>query len=163
MINAQEWFGTLRDQIDENRPEAEILRQFSEPLILGICDLIPAGRAPSPWNQEMLYRLIDRRYRYLKSTWVTLNVATPDEADEKLNALVFDRLRRNSPGIRPRCSRPATHTAGCTTWPGPWTNSQTSCRPPSRICKRRKLPFALRERMGVKRTARVRFLLECRA
>ena len=54
---------------------------------------IPAKRELSPFNLEWLYRLIDRRYRSKKSTWVTLNVTTEEEADEKLTAPVFDRLR----------------------------------------------------------------------
>lgn len=95
-INGQEWFGALRDRIGENRPEEEILRQLSDPLVLAISDPIPAARSPSPWNVEMLYRLIDRRYRHLKSTWMTLNASTPEEADEKLSAPVFDRLREGA-------------------------------------------------------------------
>ncbi len=46
-INGQEWFGALRDRIGENRPEEEILRQLSDPLVLAITDPIPAARSPS--------------------------------------------------------------------------------------------------------------------
>ena len=58
------------------------------------------------------------------------------------------RTLKNWPGIRRRCSPPATRTAGCTTWPGPWTSCRTSCRRPGRT--RRKSPFALTGTEGAK-------------
>jgi DNA replication protein DnaC len=95
-INGQDWFGTMRDRIDQGRAESEILRSLTVPTILAISDPIPARREPSPWNVEMLYRLVDQRYRNLRSTWVTLNVESPEEADDKLSAPVFDRLRESA-------------------------------------------------------------------
>jgi DNA replication protein DnaC len=99
-INGQEWFGTMRDRMGEGQSEEGILRDLAQPAILAISDPIPPRRDPSPWNVEMLYRLIDRRYRLLKSTWVTLNVASLDEADNRLTAPVFDRLRESAHFIK---------------------------------------------------------------
>jgi len=92
-INGLDFFGTIRDRMKEEQPERQVLNELLAPDVLGISDPIPPGRAPTDWNIEVLFRLVDRRYRACKSTWITMNVATTKEADELLSAQVFDRLR----------------------------------------------------------------------
>lgn len=99
-INGQDWFGLIRDRMDDGLKESEMLANLSTPKILAISDPIPPTRSPSPWNQEMLYRLIDRRYRAMLPTWMTMNAASAEDADEKLSAPVFDRLRDGAHVLR---------------------------------------------------------------
>jgi hypothetical protein len=51
---------------------------------------------PTDWSTSQLFRLFDNRYRNLKSTWATINALSIEDADEKLSAPVFDRLRDNA-------------------------------------------------------------------
>lgn len=99
-INGQDWYGVLRDRIDEGKREEASLAELTKPKVLLISDPIPARRDPTPWNLEMLYRLVDRRYRDLKSTWLTLNVENPEDADARLGTPAFDRLREGAQFIR---------------------------------------------------------------
>jgi DNA replication protein DnaC len=99
-VNGQELFGAFRDNIASGRREAEILNDLAEPQVLAISDPIPPAAAPTAWNVAQLLRLIDRRYREMKSTWATLNALSPEDADAKLSAPVFDRLRENAEMVR---------------------------------------------------------------
>jgi hypothetical protein len=63
---------------------------------LAISDPIPPVGEPTAWNLGQLYRLLDRRYRDLKQTWVTLNALSIEDADAKLSAPMFDRLREDA-------------------------------------------------------------------
>lgn len=92
-VNGLDFFGMIRDRMREELPEKAIITQLSMPDVLAISDPIPPCRGPTDWNIEVLYRLVDNRYRHRKSTWLTLNVASEKEADELLSAQVFDRLR----------------------------------------------------------------------
>ena len=99
-VNGLDLFGAVRDGMDDGRKEIDFFRTWSAPAILAISDPIPPLRDPSAWNIEILYRLIDRRYRNNKSTWMTLNAASVEEADEKLSAPVFDRLKEDAVILR---------------------------------------------------------------
>lgn len=94
--NAQELYGAMRDRMDSGGQEAQWLQKWATPQILGLSDPTPPAGELSAWRLELLYRLIDRRYRALKSTWVTINVASPEEADKRLSAPVFDRLQESA-------------------------------------------------------------------
>jgi hypothetical protein len=64
--------------------------------VMGISDPAPpAGDLPA-WNLAKLGDLIDRRYRAGKSTWVTLNAKSIEEAYKKLSDPVFDRLQEGA-------------------------------------------------------------------
>jgi DNA replication protein DnaC len=92
-VNGQEIYGRFRDSMDTGRREEDILAELSKPEILAISDPIPAVGEPTAWNITQLYRLLDRRYRHMKPTWASLNALSIQDADEKLSAPVFDRLR----------------------------------------------------------------------
>ena len=95
-IGGQELYGRFRDQIDDKRSEREQSIELAAPDVLAISDPIPAAGDLSKWSIDQLYRLIDRRYREMRSTWITVNAATPEEAKAKLSAQVFDRLREGA-------------------------------------------------------------------
>jgi DNA replication protein DnaC len=54
----------------------------------------PSSDLPA-WILNKLFNVIDRRYRELKSTWLTVNVRTENELKEKLSPQIFDRLSEN--------------------------------------------------------------------
>jgi DNA replication protein DnaC len=95
-VNGQELFGAFRDRIDTGRPDEDQFRDLCEPQVLGISDPKPPVGSPGAWDVGNLYRLLDRRYRAMKSTWVSLNANSPEEADAMLSAAVFDRLREGA-------------------------------------------------------------------
>lgn len=92
-INGPELFGRFRDGFDSEAKEETILARFVRPAVLGISDPVPQVGDASSWRTEILYRVIELRYRELKPTWMTINAISPDDADAKLSAPNFDRLR----------------------------------------------------------------------
>ena len=95
-VNGQELFGEFRDRMDSGRPEEELVRKLVAPTVLGISDPIPPIGGPSPYNVSQLYRILDRRYRALKATWVSVNALSVEDGEGKLSAPVFDRLREGA-------------------------------------------------------------------
>ncbi len=94
--SGQEIFGRIRDSMDDGTREGTLLKQWAAPAILGISDPIPPSGKVSEWNTMQLYRLLDRRYRCLRPTWVSVNALSVEDAYEKLSAPVFDRLREGA-------------------------------------------------------------------
>ena len=99
-IGGQELFGRFRDQMHDERPEHKQLADLAEADVLAISDPIPPSCDLTRWSLDQLYRLIDRRYRAMRPTWATVNVASVAEADAKLSAPIFDRLRENATVVR---------------------------------------------------------------
>lgn len=91
--NGQTLFGDFRDNIDRDISERQLLAKYSKPSILAISDPVPPRGEISNYASAMLYRIIDERYRFLRSTWVTVNVATSEEAAQALSGPILDRLR----------------------------------------------------------------------
>lgn len=92
-INGQEVYGQLRDRMDTDQREEDLFGDLCRPQVLAISDPVPPVGMPTAWNVAQLYRLLDRRYRSLSSTWMSLNAISPDDVDQTLSAPVFDRLR----------------------------------------------------------------------
>lgn len=93
-INGLELLATFRDAIDSQTSERSLVKRFASYDVLAISDPTP----PIPlrddaWRTELLYRILDARYRAAKSTWLTVNAKSPKDADELLTSQVFDRLR----------------------------------------------------------------------
>ncbi len=95
-VNGQEVFGAFRDRIDSGKRDEDHFREMVEPTVLGISDPLPPVGHLGAWDTANLYRLLDRRYRALRPTWVTINVSKPEEADAALSSPVFDRLQDNA-------------------------------------------------------------------
>ena len=95
-LNGQNLFRMFRDQIDSGKSEASFIQAFERPDILAISDPIPPKGETSNYTAHMLYQIIDSRYRVMKSTWVTANVATRQEGEAALSAPIFDRLLDNA-------------------------------------------------------------------
>lgn len=73
------------------RPEGgSRLEDFTEPVLLVLDDV--GIEKPSEWTEEILFALVDARWRDCKPTIVTTNL-TPDELKATVGTRVFDRLR----------------------------------------------------------------------
>lgn len=92
-IDGQQMYLRMRDAIKENMPEAELIRLWTAPDVLLIDDPVPVGGDNSAYQLTTLWNVIDRRYRDLKPTIVTLNVANGEEAARRLSPQIVDRLR----------------------------------------------------------------------
>ena len=73
-----------------------MVNSFIRADILAISDPVPPKGNTSDYAAHMLYQIVDAPYRSMKSTWVTANVATKQEASEALSAPIFDRLLDNA-------------------------------------------------------------------
>lgn len=93
-IDGQQLFGSMRDRISTESTEMDFIRQYTAPKLLLVSDPLPqdSTKAISDYQQSVLWRIVDRRYRDLKSTWVTLNVADVNEASKRLGPQLADRL-----------------------------------------------------------------------
>ncbi len=95
-VNGLEVYGAFRDRIDTHQRDEDYFRQLWEPQVLAISDPVPPVGNPSAWDTSNLYRLIDRRYRAMKSTWASMNTSSEADSDAKLTEPVFDRLREGA-------------------------------------------------------------------
>ena len=117
--DGQELFQEFRDRISDHKREEEKIRELTEPDILLMSDPVPASGAITDFQSSILYRVIDRRYRNLKPTWVTLNVANREDAEKRLGAQVVDRLSHGAVNIvcnwqsyRKSAATPASNAMG---------------------------------------------------
>lgn len=105
-VDGAEFYGGVRDNIDGDKSEASFVKRFTTPGLLVLSDpLPPLGAIKSEFQLSMLFRVIDRRYRDLKATVVTLNVATREEAEKRLSPNIVDRLAHGAMAIH--CNWPS--------------------------------------------------------
>lgn len=96
-VNGLELLGRFRDGISRDASEAVQLAGLLAPDVLAISDPCPPmAMRDESWRIEILYRVLDARYRACKSTWLTINANSIDEIDGKLTAPVFDRLQHGA-------------------------------------------------------------------
>lgn len=99
-INGQELYAGIRATMDRDGSkvapnEHDFMERWTEPEVLGLSDAQPPTGDLNAWRKELLYRLVDRRYRFMRPTWVTLNAKDTQDADQKLGQQVWDRLQEN--------------------------------------------------------------------
>jgi DNA replication protein DnaC len=95
--NGQELFSRFRGTMDDRAHEREIdvLEDFAKPPVIGISDPLPPSGANSDWRREIFYRLIDKRYRAMRGTWITANT-TIGAADAAFTEPVWDRIQEGA-------------------------------------------------------------------
>ena len=91
--NGQDLLGAFRDLISSNDSEEEFIHNLSTPDVLIISDPLPPSGTLTDYQASMFYRLIDRRYRAAVATWVTMNVVSGEEAEQRMGVAIVDRLR----------------------------------------------------------------------
>jgi len=91
--NGDALFRECRDLIGRAGAEGTIIAKYAGPKILILSDPLPPSGCLTDYQAATLYGIIDRRYRAARPTWVSLNVASGQEADERLGGAIADRLR----------------------------------------------------------------------
>lgn len=97
-FSCRDIFGTARDRMSGDESEAGLLRSLTTPGVVVLSDpLTPFGDVGlTPWQSDLLFRIVDGRWRRQLPTVVTVNVADDDEGDRRLGAPVWDRLNDRS-------------------------------------------------------------------
>lgn len=95
-INGLEFYGTVRDSMDSDRTESSIIAELVTPRVLYISDPLPPVGKLTDFQAGMLFRVLDGRYNHRRPTWVTVNVASGHELDDRLGPQNGDRLRDQS-------------------------------------------------------------------
>lgn len=95
-VNGLDIWAEARDRIGRNQSEAGLVASLVSPNVLLLSDPLPPGGTLTDYQAAMLLRIIDGRYRQLRPTWLTLNVRSGVEADERLGAAAWDRLRHDA-------------------------------------------------------------------
>lgn len=104
--DGMEMFAAARDNIDSDRTEAAWLRRYSAPDVLAISDPVPPlGEVKEGFQLATLFSIIDRRYREMKPTLMTLNVADREEAEKRMSVNIVDRLAHGALVLR--CNWPS--------------------------------------------------------
>jgi DNA replication protein DnaC len=98
-------FLKLRDAMRSGGSEGNVLTQLRTADILAISDPVPPKGENSEFELEALFGLIDRRYRRLKPTHLTINVADRNEANARMAPQIIDRLAHNALSIH--CNWPS--------------------------------------------------------
>jgi len=91
--NGMDLLGELRDRIAENEAEEQWVKRMARPDVLYISDPIPPRGELTTYQSSMLGRVLDRRHRDRRPTWVSMNVSHSTEADAIMGAPLVDRLK----------------------------------------------------------------------
>jgi DNA replication protein DnaC len=111
----------IRDAMRDNSKTTveRIITEYTVPAVLAISDPFPRTGEATDWQTDVLSRIVDRRYRGRRSTWMTANLLTRDAADEAFTAPVWDRLQQSGhvifcewPSYRERHAAPQLRAIG---------------------------------------------------
>ena len=91
-LNGMDIYGEFRDVMDSDTTEREMVVGMARPDILALSDPIPPSGCVTDFQRSQLFRVIDRRYRNRKPTWLTANVSSREEADQRFGVQLVDRL-----------------------------------------------------------------------
>lgn len=91
-VNGMDLFGDFRDAIDNGSSERQGVSRLTSPTVLALSDPAPPRGNLTDFQVTMLFRVIDRRYRDMLPTWITVNASNRQQAEERLGSQVVDRL-----------------------------------------------------------------------
>jgi DNA replication protein DnaC len=94
--NGVSLYRLMRDRIGEDRREADVLHSLTAPPVLILSDVAPPDAVLTDFQKATLFEVIDHRYRWRRPTWVSMNVSSGREADERLGRAIADRLRHDA-------------------------------------------------------------------
>jgi len=91
-------FLNLRDSMNKHaaKTEAQIIYDLSDFPIVALSDPMPAMGNITEFQASILLSIVDARYRNDRPTWMTLNVSSRKEAEQRMGAMLVDRLFENS-------------------------------------------------------------------
>jgi DNA replication protein DnaC len=73
--------------------ENDLIEQFVTPDVVAISDPRPSTGQNTDYQLDVLYRVLDARYRAMRTTWVTANIDSTAAAGQSLSEPVWDRLQ----------------------------------------------------------------------
>lgn len=91
-VNGVEWYSRQRDRIDSGRSEREEIAKLLWADVLIISDPLPPDATLTGYQSQLLYQVLDHRYRHLRQTWATVNVLGPDDFRRRMTGPIADRL-----------------------------------------------------------------------
>ena len=93
--NGRALAGEFRDAMDSQKStsEAEIVRELKRPDVLVLSDPLPVAGELTPYQVDILYRVLDARYAAGRPLIVTLNAADEADADRRLGPPLWDRIQ----------------------------------------------------------------------
>ena len=91
--NGMDLFGDIRDAIDKGDAERALVSKLVSPDVLYLSDPLPPVGKLTDFQAAMLFRVLDGRYSRKRPTWVTVNVSSGAEMDERMGPQNGDRLR----------------------------------------------------------------------
>jgi DNA replication protein DnaC len=94
--NGMDLFGDIRDAMDKGDSERALVNRMVQPDVLYLSDPLPPFGNLTAHQATMLFRILDARYSRSKPTWVSVNVVSGLELDERIGAQNGDRLRDNA-------------------------------------------------------------------
>lgn len=88
-------FSDLREAMSYDNPNSEsgIANELTNAPVLWISDPVPPGGQLNEQQKAFFFRVIDARYSQMRPTWITVNVASGADAEQRLGAQSVDRLR----------------------------------------------------------------------
>lgn len=89
----------IKDSLMDSRGELstdQLVREYVKPDVLAISDPVPPFGELGTWEIRLLFQIVDDRYRKCRPTWLTVNVSSGPEAEERISAQVTGRLRHNA-------------------------------------------------------------------
>lgn len=110
-LSGLDFYGDCRDRIESGDPESKAIRHYANPAVLAVSDPLPPTGQLTVFQRSMLFRVVDRRYSQMRPTWVTLNVASRNEAMERIGANIIDRLTHEALVVH--CDWPSYRRARC--------------------------------------------------
>lgn len=92
-LNGVSLFSMFRDAMDGHDSEERLVRKLAGPHVLVLSDPQPAMGSLTAFQSQVLFQVVDERYRSQRPTWVSMNAASGDEAAAKIGMATVDRLR----------------------------------------------------------------------
>lgn len=83
----------IRDAMKHGQTEWAIAKPLIDASLLLLSDPLPPRGPLTDWQAGILLQIIDARYRNLRPTIVTLNIANGAEGDERMGPQTLDRLK----------------------------------------------------------------------
>ncbi len=94
--DGSQMFGEFRDNMRGGVSEEKLLDRYTTADILAISDPVPPFGGLTPYQSGMFFRIVDRRYRDRRPTWITINCKDRKEAEDRLGVSIVDRLGENA-------------------------------------------------------------------
>ena len=77
-ISGAQWYSRMRDRIGADAAEGDQLKRLTSCGVLLISDPVPPRSELTQYQQQLLYAVVDERYRNLRPTWLTMNASGAD-------------------------------------------------------------------------------------